>query len=91
MLTTLQSYLRALLMLSHKTSAIYQAIVIGFILTAGTVWGGIGLGMHGILAASAGLTIGMAAELAYLYLSYRRGHAALRLHWQSTVAPSLGN
>ena len=91
MLTTLQSYLRALLMLSHKTAAIYQAIVIGFVLTAGTVLGGITLGMHGILAASVGLTIGMAFELGYLYLSYRRGHAALRLHWQSTVAPSLGN
>ncbi|MCY3979244.1 MAG: hypothetical protein OXG23_14190 [Chloroflexi bacterium] len=91
LLTTLQSYLRALLMLSHKTTTIYQAIVIGFILTAATVWGGIALGMHGILAASVGLTIGMAFELCYLYLSYRRGHAALRLHWQSAVAPSMGN
>lgn len=91
LLTTLQSYLRALLMLSHKTAAIYQAIVIGFVLTAATVWGGIALGMHGILAASIGLTIGMSVELGYLYLSYRRGHAALRLHWQSVVAPSLGN
>ena len=91
LLTTLQSYLRALLMLSHKTAAIYQAIVIGFSLTATTVWGGIALGMHGILAAPVGLTIGMAVELGYLYLSYRRGHAALRLHWKSTVALSLGN
>ncbi len=91
LLTTLQSYLRALLMLSHKTGAIYRAIVIGFILTAATVWGGIGLGLHGILSASLGLTIGMTVELAYLYLSYRRGHQALRLHWQSAVAPSLSN
>jgi len=91
LLTTLQSYLRALLMLSHRTGAIYQAIVIGFVLTATTVWGGIGLGLHGILAASLGLTIGMTVELAYLYLSYRRGQTALRLHWQSIVAPSLSN
>lgn len=91
LLTTLQSYLRALLILSHKTAAIYQAIVIGFILTAATVWGGIALGLHGILAASLGLTIGMAVDLLYLYLSYRRGHAALRLHWQTAVAPSMGN
>ncbi len=91
LLTTLQSYLRALLMLSHKTAAIYQAIVIGFALTTATVWGGIALGLHGILAASLGLTIGMALELLYLYGSYRRGHAALRLHWQRAVAPSLGN
>ncbi len=91
LLTTLQSYLRALLMLSHRTGAIYRAIVGGFLLTAAAVWGGIGLGWHGILAASLGLTIGMTGELAYLYLSYRRGHAALRLHWQSSVAPSPGN
>jgi len=91
LLTTLQSYLRALLMLSHRTGAIYRAIVIGFVVTAATVWGGILLGMHGILTASLGLTIGMAIELAYLLVSYRRGHAALRLHWQAAVAPSMGN
>ena len=91
LLTTLQSYLRALLMLSHKTAAIYQAIIVGFVLTAATVWGGIALGMHGILAAALGLTIGQIVELAYLYLSYRRGKAALRIHWQSAVAPSLGS
>ena len=91
LLTTLQSYLRALLMLSHKTGAIYQAIIAGFILTAASVWGGIALGFHGILAASLGLTIGLTVELGYLYLSYRRGHAALRSHWQSSVAPSMGN
>ena len=68
-----------------------RAIVIGFVLTAATVWGGVGLGLHGILAASLGLTIGMTVELLHLYYSYRRGHAALRLHWQSAVAPSLGN
>lgn len=90
LLTTLQSYLRALLMLSHRTGAIYRAIVIGFTLTAATVWGSIGLGLHGVLAASLGLTIGMTVELLYLYYSYRRGRAALRLHWQSTVAPPLG-
>ena len=91
LLTTLQSYLRALLMLSHRTGVIYQAIVLGFVLTAATVWGGIGLGLHGILAASLGLSIGMAIELAYLYGAYRRGHSALRLHWQSAVAHSMGS
>ena len=91
LLTTLQSYLRALLMLSHKTAAIYQAIVLGFVLTAVTVWGGIALGMHGILAASLGLTFGLTVELGYLYFTQRRGQAALRLHWQSAVAPSMGN
>ena len=91
LLTTLQSYLRALLMLSHKTATIYQAMIVGFVLTAATVWGGIALGMHGILAAALGLTIGQIVELGYLYLSYRRGKGALRIHWQSAVAPSLGS
>jgi hypothetical protein len=49
------------------------------------------VGLHGILAASLGLTIRLTVELGYLYISYRRGHAALCLHWQSAVAPSLGN
>lgn len=86
LLTTLHSYFRALLMLSHRTSAIYQATVLGFVLTALVVWGGIGLGMKGILAASLGLTLGHLVELVYLYSAYRRGHDALQLHWQSVVA-----
>ena len=86
LLTTLHSYFRALLMLSYRTSAIYQAIVLGFVLTALVVWGGIALGMEGILAAALGLTLGHLVELAYLYFAYRRGHDALQLHWQSVVA-----
>ena len=86
LLTTLQSYFRALLMLSDRTAAIYQAIVLGFCLTTLIVWGGIGAGLHGILAASLGLTIGQLFELSLLYLSYRRGQAALRLHWQSALS-----
>ena len=85
LLTTLQSYLRALLMLSQKTAAIYQAMILGFVLTTTMIWGGIAIGMHGILAAALGLTIGQAVELALLYAAYRRQSAALRLHWKSTV------
>ena len=88
LLTTLHSYFRALLMLSNKTAAIYQAIVLGFIVTAIIVWGGIASGMNGIVAAALGLTVGQTVELAYLYLSYRRGHAALQLHWRSMIAPT---
>ncbi len=88
LLTTLHSYFRALLMLSNRTAAIYQAIALGFALTAFIVWGGIALGLHGILAASLGLTLGHGCELAYLGLSYRRGKAALRLHWQTALATS---
>ena len=83
LLTTLHSYFRALLMLSYRTPAIYQAIGLGFVLTALVVWGGIALGMEGILAAALGLTLGHLVELLYLYFAYRREHGALRLHWQS--------
>ena len=91
LLTTLQSYLRALLMLSRNTAAIYQAIVLGFVVTTVIVWGGIDRGMHGVLAAGLGLTIGHIIELGFLYLAYRRQDAALRLHWQSTVALAGGD
>ncbi len=86
LLTTLHSYLRALLMLSDRTAAIYQAIVLGFMVTTGIVWGGIGLGLHGILAASLGLTIGQLLELLLLALAYRRGKTRLRLHWRAALA-----
>ena len=86
LLTTLQSYFRALLMLSQRTATIYQAISLGFVTTALTVWGGIALGMPGIFAAAAGLTIGQLLELAILYIAYRRRKSDLRVHWQSVVA-----
>ena len=86
LLTTLQSYLRALLMLSRKTAPIYQAIILGFLVTTVIVWGGIDRGIHGVLAAGLGLTIGHIIELGFLYFIYRRQDAALRLHWQSAVA-----
>ena len=86
LLTTLQSYFRALLMLSQRTATIYQAITLGFMTTALTIWGGIALGMPGIFSAAVGLTLGQLCELCFLYLSYRRGKSDLRLHWQSAVA-----
>ena len=86
LLTTLHNYFRALLMLSNRTAAIYQAIALGFIITALVVWAGIGMGLHGILAASLALTVGQVFELAYLYFAYRRVKQALLLHWRSAVA-----
>ena len=86
LLTTLQSYFRALLMLSQRTATIYQAISLGFVTTALTVWGGIALGMPGISAAAVGLTLGQLIELGVLYFAYRRRKSDLRLHWQSAVA-----
>ena len=86
LLTALQSYLRALLMLSRATNAIYAAIVLSFAATTALVFGGIELGMHGILAASVGLTAGQLVELAYLVFAYRRQKAALTRHWRLAVA-----
>ena len=91
LLTTLQSYLRAILMLSHKTGVIYHAMILGFVTTIVIVWGGIESGMHGILSAALGLTIGQILELAYLFVAYRKQEGALRHHWQSMVAPSAGD
>lgn len=86
LLTTVQSYFRALLMLSQRTATIYQAICLGFATTALTVWGGIALGMPGIFAAAVGLTLGQLIELGILYFAYRRRKTDLRQHWQSAVA-----
>lgn len=90
LLTTLQSYLRALLMLTDKTSPIYQAMIVGFVVTIVTVFGGISLGLHGILTASLGLTFGQMIELALLYISYQRQHNPLINYWQ-TLTPSAGD
>ena len=91
LLTTLQSYLRALLILSHKTGTIYQAIFLGFTVTTAFLFIAIGAGVHGILAASLGLAIGQLVELTFLYISYRKQHTALNLHWQTFAASSVGD
>ncbi len=90
LLTTLQSYMRALLMLTDKTSPIYQAMIVGFVITIIVVWGGISLGLHGILAASLGLTVGQIVELLLLYVSYQRQNNPLTTYWQS-LNPSSGD
>jgi len=86
LLTTLQSYVRALLMLAEKTSVIYQAMIIGFIVTTVTVWGAISWGLHGILAASLGLTLGQIIELLFLFVAYQKQNVSMIQHWQSIVA-----
>ena len=91
LLTTLQSYLRALLIISNKTVTIYQAITLGFAVTTTFLFAAIEAGVHGILAASLSITIGQLVELAFLYLSYRKGHTALRLHWRTFAATSVGD
>ena len=83
--TTLQSYLRALLMLNNTTAPIYQAMFIGFVLTAIVMWGGVALGFAAIPTASVAMSAGTGVELLYLVWAYTRQ--------QNTIAllPSLGN
>jgi len=90
LLTTLQSYIRALLMLTERTAVIYQAMIVGFIVTTVVVWSSISFGIHGILAASIGLTIGQIIELGLLFMAYQRQDEAISKYWQS-IAPSVGD
>lgn len=66
LLTTLQSYLRARLMLAETTGAIYQAMLLSFVATAASVRLGVALGLPGLLAAALALTLGSLLEAAYL-------------------------
>lgn len=91
LLTTLQSYFRALLMLIDNTNTIYQSMIVGFVITTVIVWGGISFGLHGILAASIGLTIGQIIELTLLYFAYQRQDKSMAHYWQTITAPTVGD
>lgn len=67
--STLQSYFRALLMGEDNTNPIYQAMMVGFVITIGTLWIGLWLGMPAIPTAVIALSIGVASELIYLWRS----------------------
>jgi progressive ankylosis protein len=86
LLTTLQSYLRALLMLTHKTGPIYQAMGLSFISTALTVWLCLQLNMEGVVAATFALTVGAVVELAYLWWTFAPQASNLHQRWASDMA-----
>lgn len=65
--STLQSYFRALLMNKDDTNPIYQAMMLGFAITISALFGGIWLGFAAIPVAITALTIGVGAELLYLW------------------------
>src|SRR5690606_16117672 len=67
LLSTLQSYLRALLMNTDDTNPIYHAMTIGFVITIIALFGGIWLGFAAIPVAMSALTLGVAIELIYLW------------------------
>ena len=65
--STLQSYLRALLMGQDNTNPIYQAMMLGFAVTALSLFVGMQLDVAPIPVAVTSLTIGMGSELVYLW------------------------
>ncbi|MGJ3239716.1 MAG: hypothetical protein ACFE0Q_13480 [Anaerolineae bacterium] len=74
LLSTAQSYLRALLMKQDNTNPIYQAMMLGFLVTVGALWGGIELGFAAIPVALSALTLGITLELLYLWRALRQIH-----------------
>lgn len=70
--TTLQSYLRARLMLMDTTSPIYQGMLLSFGCTALIVFAGVALALPGIAVASIALTGGLALELLFLWWAFTR-------------------
>jgi progressive ankylosis protein len=91
LLTTLQSYLRATLMRSENTSSIYQGMFIGLLVTAGSMWGGIEMGIDGILMASLALTLGTLVEMLFLLWAYRGSHERLTQTWQQEAIYAAGD
>lgn len=65
-LTTLQSWLRALLMKGEATTSIYQAMGLNLAVTGGAISLGVALKASGIQMAALALTVAMLAELALL-------------------------
>lgn len=76
--STLQSYFRALLMGEDNTNPIYQAMMLGFIITITTLWLGLWLGIPAIPTAVIALSIGVASELIYLWRSLNHIHQKVK-------------
>jgi hypothetical protein len=91
LLTTLQSYLRAVLMRSDRTSPIYQGMLMGLVVTAGSMWLGVEMGIDGIFMASAALTLGTLVEMLFLYSAYRSSHERLTHTWQQEALFAAGD
>jgi hypothetical protein len=77
-LTTLQSWLRALLMKGEATTSIYQAMGINLLVTALAVITGVILNAPGIQMAAVALTVAMLAELVFLRQRAKRAVIVLQ-------------
>lgn len=80
LLTTLQSYLRGLLMRSDTTTPIYGAIMASFGTTALVMWLGVQFTtIEGVLLGSLALTLGYVAEMAVLWWALRANDERLEM------------
>ena len=86
LLTTLQSYQRAVLMRANSTSPIYQGMAMSFIATAALMLGGVALDLPGIPLASLSLTIGLLLELGFLQWAVWRNNGRLETVWQTILS-----
>jgi hypothetical protein len=77
-LTTLQSWLRAVLMKGEATSSIYQAMGINLLVTALALIAGVVLNAPGIQMAAVALTVAMLAELGFLRQPAKRAAIVLQ-------------
>ena len=77
-LTTLQSWLRALLMKGEATTSIYQAMGINLLVTALALIAGVVLNAPGIQMAAVALTVAMLAELGFLRQRAKRAVVVLQ-------------
>ncbi len=68
--TTLQSDLRARLMLMNRTAPIYQSMIVSFVATAVVMGVGLRLNVPGIALSSLALTAGVLLEMIYLWRAY---------------------
>lgn len=77
-LTTLQSWLRALLMKGEATTSIYQAMGVNLLVTALALIAGVVLNAPGIRMAAVALTVAMLAELVFLRQRAKRAVIVLQ-------------
>ncbi len=86
LVTALQSYLRAVLMLADTTNPIYQGMFLSLILTGVIMWGGLAMNLDAIFMASFALTIGTLVELIFLWLAAAKNNEKLVQRWQLSIA-----
>lgn len=80
LMTTLQSYLRGLLMRSDTTAPIYGSMMLSFCLTALFMWLGVRFtGLEGVVVGATALSLGYIGEIVLLWRSLGRREKQLKL------------